>query len=168
MFSRKSLAMCLMLALPLTAVASAQRGHKGPPSDKPAKILEFGTMVGVVAPFTGSANPIRGINGGGVPWKLTSAKGELGVDGKLELEVEGLVLVSTGVNPVASFNAVVSCQTIAGGLAGTMNVAAGPVPATSAGDAEFEAVLALPSPCIAPIVFVTNAAGTSWFAATGF
>jgi hypothetical protein len=27
--------------------------------------------------------------------------------------------------------------------------------------------VSLPSPCVAPIVFVTNAGGTSWFAVTG-
>ncbi len=42
-----------------------------------AKVLELDTMSPVVAPFTGSTNPIRGINGGGVPWKITEAQLEL-------------------------------------------------------------------------------------------
>lgn len=33
-------------------------------------ILEFDTMVGVSGPFVGSSNPIRGINGGGLPWDI--------------------------------------------------------------------------------------------------
>jgi hypothetical protein len=34
------------------------------------------------------------------------------------------------------------------------------------GDAEIEAMLDLPDPCLAPIVFVTNPGG-AWFAVTG-
>ena len=39
-------------------------------------------------------------------------------------------------------------------------------PATTGGDFETEAALGLPSPCIAPIVFVTSPGG-AWLAATG-
>ena len=57
------------------------------------KVLEFDTMVGVSGPFVGSANPIRGVNGGGLPWQIAEGKGELGSDGRLEVEVRGLVLL---------------------------------------------------------------------------
>jgi uncharacterized membrane protein YedE/YeeE len=36
-------------------------------------VLEFDVMTPVVAPFTGTAHPIRGVNGGGVPWQSTVA-----------------------------------------------------------------------------------------------
>jgi hypothetical protein len=133
------------------------------------RILRFDTMVGVVRPFTGGTNPIRGVNGGGQPWAIAEAKGDLRADGRLEIEVTGLVLVSTGLNPSASFRAIVSCLTTADGLTvTTTNVTTAQFPASPTGDSEIEAVVNLPSPCIAPIVFVTNAAGTSWFASTGF
>jgi hypothetical protein len=133
------------------------------------RILRFDTMAGVVRPFTGPTNPIRGVNGGGQPWKLAKAKGDLRADGRLKIDVEGLVLVSTGLNPSAAFRAIVSCLTTADGLTvTTTNVTTLQFPATPTGDSEIEAVVTLPSPCVAPIVFVTNAAGTSWFAATGF
>jgi hypothetical protein len=133
------------------------------------RILRFDTMVGVVRPFTGAANAIRGVNGGGQPWAVAKAQGDLRADGRLEIEVEGLVLVSTGLNPSATFRAIVSCLTTADGLTvTTSNVTTQQFPATPTGDSEIEAVVTLPSPCIAPIVFVTNSAGTSWFAATGF
>jgi hypothetical protein len=38
------------------------------------QVLEFKTMAPVVSPFTGSTNPVRGINGGGVPWQIASPK----------------------------------------------------------------------------------------------
>ena len=150
-------------ALALSLVIQATAGGNG------AKVLQFDTMAPVVAPFTGSANPIRGINGGGVPWALTSAKGELKADGRLEIEVEGLVLVATGANPVAAFRGVVNCLTPAAPTTG-VNLVSDPVPATTSGDAKIEAELELPDPCIAPIVFVTSgtaAAPGAWFATTG-
>ena len=134
-----------------------------------SQVLEFKTMAPVVPPFTGATNPVRGINGGGVPWKLTSAKGELRTDGQLEIKVEGLVIVATGVNPVAAFRGVVNCLTPASPTTG-VNLVTDPVPATRTGDAKIEAELALPTPCIAPIVFVTNGTGAApgaWFATTG-
>jgi hypothetical protein len=69
-------------------------------------VLEFGSMAPLVAPFTGTTNPIRGIRGGGVPWQIDSGKGELSTGGKLEIEVEGLVIVATGANPVSALRGV--------------------------------------------------------------
>ena len=134
-----------------------------------SQVLEFKTMAPVVSPFTGSTNPVRGINGGGVPWQVASANGELRSDGRLEIKVEGLVIVATGVNPVAAFRGVVNCLTPASPTTG-VNLVTDPVPANTAGDAKIEAKLALPTPCIAPIVFVTNGTGPppgAWFATTG-
>jgi hypothetical protein len=129
-------------------------------------VLKFDAMAPVVAPYTGATNPIRGINGGGVPWVIGSAHGRLRADGRLTVEVERLVLASSGVNPVATFKAIVSCLSTDGTTPTTVNVSTDPVPATSTGDAEIEATVDLPTPCIAPIVFVTSGGG-SWFAATG-
>jgi hypothetical protein len=130
-------------------------------------VLKFETMAPVVPPYTGTANPIRGVNGGGVPWKLASAEGRLRADGRLSIDVEGLVLVSTGANPSPTFRGVVSClSSDAAGAPTTVNVSTDPAPATSTGNAELNAKVALPSPCFAPIVFVTSGGG-NWFAVTG-
>lgn len=142
------------------------------------KILGFDTMVGVPRPYTGATNAIRGVPGGGLPWVVDSAKGEVRVDGRLEVEVEGLVIdpadpaaIAAGVagtNPVPSFIAIVSCLSKdAGGNAITANVQTGLFPADAAGNSEIEDTVNLPEPCIAPIVFVTSPGG-AWFAATGF
>ena len=139
---------------------------------KQPKILEFDTMVGVPTGMTGTKSPIRGINGGGLAWAIGNASGELRADGHLEIAVVGLVFAegpNTGANTVANFRAVVSCLT---GDGAAVNVSTGLFPATTGpataggGNAAIEAHLALPQPCIAPIVFVTSPAG-SWFAATG-
>lgn len=139
---------------------------------KDPKILEFDTMVGLPQAFTGTQNPIRGINGGGLPWTLTSASGELKANGRLEVKVTGLVFAAgpnTGSNTVANFRAIVSCLKADGTVE---NVMTGNFPATlgpaisGGGNAKIEADLTLPQPCIAPIVFVTSPGG-AWFAATG-
>jgi hypothetical protein len=135
------------------------------PADAPA-ILKADTLAGVSGPYVGSANPIRGVNGGGIPWNVAKGKVVLAADGSLEVKVEGLVLATTGANPVLSFRAIVSCQTTVDGAAVVTNLSTNPFPATTTGDSKIEATVMLPSPCFAPIVFVTSPTG-SWFAVTG-
>lgn len=148
-----------------TQVVSAGRGQS---------TLEFKSMVGIPAGLTGaqSQGPLRGISGGGIPWMLTSGQGELSASGHLEIKVTGLVLAAggnAGTNPIATFRGLVSCVNADGTFS---NVLTDPFPATTGpasaggGNAKIEANLSLPSPCIAPIVFVTSPTG-AWFAATG-
>jgi hypothetical protein len=164
---------CVVLVVGLLAAgpASMATGHG-------SKILKFHTMVGVPRPYTDPVNAIRGVPGGGLPWVIDSAKGELQVDGEVEVDVEGLVLDPNdqdvidaglaGTNPVPSFKAIVSClSTDAAGNAVTSNVETGLFPASTSGDSEIEDTVDLPDPCIAPIVFVTSPGG-QWFASTGF
>ena len=141
---------------------------------KEPKILEFDTMVGTTAGLTGAQSQavLRGVNGGGLPWTLTSAHGELTTSGQLEIEVQGLVLAAgtnIGSNPSAVFRALVSCLRSDGSV---QNILTEAFPATTGpassggGNAKIETNVTLPQPCIAPIVFVTNNGG-SWFAVTG-
>jgi hypothetical protein len=138
--------------------------------DDDATILKFTTMAPVTGPFVGKDNPVRGIKGGGIPWKLTSAKGELQANGELEVRVRGLVLAAgplAGTNPIANFVAIVSCLSDDGaGHVVTVNTATAPFPATTTGDSEIEAKVSLPSPCVAVVVFVGPNPNT-WFAVTG-
>jgi hypothetical protein len=159
------LGVALAVALVSAAPAAMSRSHD---------VLEFGTMAPVTGPFVGSTNPIRGINGGGLPWQLDSARGELSASGHLEVSVQGLVLLAgdpvppqlQGMNPIANFVAIVSCQTTVDGAPAVTNVATGSFPATAGGDSRIEADVSLPNPCFAPMVFVGPSAAT-WFAVTG-
>lgn len=165
----------LLVTLSMILISVFFAGSASPATAKEPKILEFDTMVGIPDAFTATKSPIRGLNGGGLPWTLTSAKGELKSSGHLEIKVAGLVLAAgpnAGSNPpnISSFRAIVSCLTSTGGVE---NVVTDPFPATTGpataggGNAEIEADLTLPEPCIAPIIFVTNPGGNAWFAATG-
>jgi hypothetical protein len=170
MVNRRTLSFTLVLALAgvLLLLQSSFVAARGGP-----KILEFQTMVGVPTAFTGGTNAavIRGVAGGGIPWRLDLGTGELSTSGHLEIKVRGLVLAAganAGNNPVGTFRGLVSCLT---DQATVVNVPTGDFPATlgaataGGGNADIEQTLDLPNPCIAPIVFVTNSGG-SWFAAT--
>src|SRR5687767_206233 len=162
----------IFLVTMITLLVLSTSFFAGSATAKEAKILEFDTMVGVPAGLTGAQSqaPLRGINGGGIPWAIGSGSGELTASGKLEINVQGLVLATTGSNPSATFRGLVSCVKSDGSF---QNILTDPFPATTGlasaggGNAKIEADLSLPSPCIAPIIFVTSAGG-SWFAATGF
>jgi hypothetical protein len=162
----------IFLVTIITLLVLSTSFFAGPATAKEAKILEFDTMVGVPAGLIGpqSQAPLRGINGGGIPWIIGSASGELTAGGKLEINVQGLVLATTGSNPSGTFRGLVSCVKSDGSFE---RILTDPFPATmglasaGGGNSKIEANVSLPQPCIAPIIFVTNAAGTSWFAATG-
>lgn len=148
----------------------------------PGRKLLAAALRGVPRPYTGATNAIRGVPGGGLPWVLSGGKATLAADGSLEVEVEGLVfdpadaaVIARGIggtNTVAQAKAIVSCLTVQDGAAATVNVSSGLVPFTTGaadaggGNATIEEKLALPSPCLAPIVFVTSPGG-AWFAIAG-
>jgi hypothetical protein len=164
----------LLILLLATVLAVGLIVQASGASSSGQNVLEFNTMVAVSGPFVGAANPIRGIKGGGLPWQLAGASGRLGSNGRLDVEVHGLVLLNSapvppalqGTNPIPSFRAIVSCLAITAGTPTITNVATGPFPATATGDSQIEATVSLPSPCVAPIIFV-GPSPTTWFAATG-
>ena len=136
-------------------------------------VLKWEVMAPVDGPFVGTGTPVRKLAGGGFPWEIDRAKGELRTDGALEVRVEGLVLARKapvppalqGTNPVPQFRAIVSCLTPESPVDGE-NVATAPFDASPEGDARFKGSVELPDPCVAPIVFVTSPAN-QWFAVTG-
>lgn len=167
---KKSLSIMIAAVFVLSSVLLS--GNFSPVTAREPNILQFDTMVGVPQGLTGSQSPIRGVNGGGLPWEIGSARGELKASGKLDIKVQGLVFSAgpnIGRNTVTSFRAIVSCLA---GDGSVVNLTTDPFPATvgpaslGGGNARIEAQLALPSPCIAPIVFVTSPGG-AWFAVTG-
>src|SRR5689334_18087096 len=151
-------------------------GASAPAGADPGTILKFTTMTPVTGPYVGTANPIRMVPGGGLPWIITAGNGALKSDGHLRVHVRGLVLANQapvppalqGTNPIPDFEAIVSCQTIsATGAATITNVSTAPFPASTAGNSDINATVSLPHPCIAPVVFVFGAPNVGWFAATG-
>lgn len=130
-------------------------------------------MIGIPATMSLDAGNIRGINGGGLPWGIGEAKVSVKTSGKIDADFENLVFTAgpnSGKNTVGSMSVVVSCLDASNQ---PVNVKSAPFPVTVAtatdpgGDADVKTSIELPSPCFAPIVFITNAAGTAWFAVDG-
>lgn len=144
---RLLIALGLLVALTAATVSTTSAGGR--------KVLDS-TMAGLP---TGSLL-MDGLTGGGVPWSIDNGRVLLFADGRLHVEVEGLVITSSGVNPVATGKAVVTCG-------GAPVAETATVPFSPTGDAEVDAVVELPSPCLAPAVFFTNAS-SRWFAVSGF
>lgn len=172
------LAAATVASVAVLAGTAAVQAVAAPAADHDsASVLRFSTMAPVTGPYVGATDPIRGIAGGGLPWIITSARGSLRSDGRLEVRVRGLVLANSalvpanlrGVNPFPDFRAVVSCQTIGtGDTASVANVFTGNFRANSEGDSRVDTMISLPHPCIAPIVFVTGPVGVNaWFSVTG-
>jgi hypothetical protein len=121
-------------------------------------------MAPVTGPFVGATGiPIRGLHGGGLPWELEAAEGELRTDGRLRIRVRGLVFAAgphAGTNTIPTFRAIVSYEA-------TAPIFTDPVPASSTGDAMINTHIQLPHPGFAPIIFVGPGTAPVWFAVTG-
>ena len=107
--SRRKFSSLVIAAVALVLVAQASLVS----ASDDAMVIKWDTMVGVPAGLTGAQSqvPLRGINGGGVPWTLHEGHGKLTESGELKIEVDGLVLATganAGSNPSATFRAIVS------------------------------------------------------------
>ena len=143
--------------------------------DNDHTVYRADVMAGVTPPYTGATNPIRGINGGGAPWVIADSEIRVRTSGRVDVEVEGLVIgpggpaAFVGINPAPLMKVRVSClSTDEAGAASTVNVESETFPVDAAGNGEARVHVDLPSPCYAPIVFVANGnAGGAWFAVSG-
>ncbi len=123
------------------------------------KILQT-RLVGLAVPGT----TIAGVKGAGHAWAIDKGTGKLFADGRLKVEVKGLVLTPEGTNPVTTGKAVVSCN---GGATTADIVSSTVVPlSVPGGNATVDQHVTLPSPCLAPVIFFTSATG-AWFAVSG-
>ena len=164
---------CVFASFALVAL-SPEAGAQVNPNDK---VLDFDTMFGIQAPFLRAAFPFCGVLGAGAPWSIDRGTGVLRANGDVDIHVQHLVLTNTGANPVATFGARVCCVTVdATGAAAEVtrdvvnaaNAIPNQFPATvPGGDARIRGNVDLPTPCLGPVVFVTNGGTGAWFAVTG-
>lgn len=165
---RLVVAVLLMLvgagSLALTVGASAHRATRS--SQRPV-------FRSSLAPCPGSASgpTIHGVGPCLDSWSLEEGSVRLGQGGNFELEVEGLVVTALGTTgPVTGIDAALFC----GADSNTTPAATtGVFPISTDGDASIETTVALPSTCLAPIVLVNFAKGstlitTRYIALTGF
>ena len=146
-----ALGLLAVLALGGTSVAADSSGHGG-------KIIDT-SLVGIPVANT----TLLGVQGGGRPWTLVRGDATLWADGWLDVKVHGLLLgpggANEGTNPLTVGRAIIVCN-------GVDKVMSDTVPFSSDGDARVMTQLALPAPCLAPVIFFGSAGG-SWFAVSG-
>ena len=116
-----------------------------------------------------------------MPWVIDEGEVRIDADGRLRVEVEGLVIDPAvggtlgGTNPAPFFRVIVSCITGVDGTGSPTFTNVGidvdgntlSFPTGTEGDGELDTMITLPDTCFGIIVFVTSPGG-SWFAATGF
>ena len=132
--------------------AAAQSGGRHKILDEP--LVGLDTALTVVA----------GVTGAGHAWSIEEGNAKLFSDGRVLVNVEGLLLFPEGTQPAANVRVAVSCN---GGATADDIVRSDPVPLSQPeGDMHFNQRLTLPSPCLTPVIFVTSLGG-GWFATTG-
>jgi hypothetical protein len=126
-------------------------------ADEKGNLTDFSSMTAI--PVGGMV--VRDIKGGGLPWKITSGTGTVSQQGVVDVMITGLVLKGSGINPISSFEATVSCIT-PDGFASVMT--GGFDASVPGGNAHIHATVDLPRPCKDPIVFVGISPAGRWFA----
>ena len=125
----------------------------------------------------GSGRTVRSVASGGVPWVVApDSEVRITEGGRLRADVSGLLITGTGgaadgtTGSVTQVAASLTCTNAASGDAGAPSVVTtAPVPLSPAGNARIDERLALPDPCIAPVVLIrANSATGPWIAASGF
>jgi hypothetical protein len=105
-----------------------------------------------------------GVTGAGHAWSIEEGNAKLFSDGRVLVNVEGLVLSPEGTQPAANVKVAVSCN--GGATPDDIVRSTNTVPLSQPdGDMHFNQWLTLPSPCLDPVIFVTSTGG-GWFART--
>jgi hypothetical protein len=119
-------------------------------------ISTFAGELAFLAPVLGS-NPgitIAGVASGGAPWVVKHAFAVLTDDGRLRVDIRGLILPSTGnTGPVTEVSASVFCSD-------AVAVTSAAVPLSKDANAEIHVKLQVPSPCFGTVILV-RVAGTN-------
>ena len=139
-----------------------------------ADVVIAGDFEGPLVACPANKTAIGDVGSCGKIWKLKSGKAELKADGKLEVEVKGLVLNDTttgefngtpdGVDAVA---AAVICNSPTGAAVAAQT---DPVPLSKSGDARIKVKVSLPGGCIAPVIVLRERYEGKiggWLASTG-
>ena len=150
------MARSIRIVLTLGALTALTIGLASNASAGGRKVLDA-TMTGLPVPGT----VIAGITGAGAPWVIDEGRAQLFADGRIHVDVEGLVIPGrVPPNPVDFGKAVVSCN-------GVFADDTALVPFSDEGNATVDDVVTLPAQCQGVTVFFTSPTG-GWFAVTGF
>jgi hypothetical protein len=98
---------------------------------------------------------VGGINSGGAPWVVREGHASISPDGRIQVEVQGLLLASSGTTgPVTMVGATLVCGGTGGTPVAVANNAVTPSPLSSSGGAQIEQTVTLPAACFGPVVLI--------------
>jgi hypothetical protein len=101
---------------------------------------------------------VAGVPSGGAPWKVAKGEAKISGNGRIDVEVRGLLIASgAAINTVGPVTMVMA-SLVCGDVVAASTVA---VPLSSIGNASIQDMITVPSPCIAPAVLVRIAATTA-------
>jgi hypothetical protein len=113
------------------------------------------------------SNVVRGVNPGGVPWRIHHFRAEVNVDGSIQIEGSGLILAGgqgIGTAPALNVFATLFCGPAASPTASVSDS----VPLAANGDFSIDGDLSPvpPDPCTTPVLLIEGAGSVNhWFAA---
>jgi len=121
-----------------------------------------------LAPSVPSDPMLNGATAGGAPWVLRNGEARLRRDGRLRVEIRGLVIPVAPGNgtpgPVTTVNASLYC-----GASTTPAGSTPSAPISRRGNAELAGSITVPAKCLAPTVLIhPNGSTAAYIAASGF
>lgn len=116
-------------------------------------------QVSVVGSTPGAA--IGGVSSGGAPWVVNQGDASFASDGRIRVQVQGLLIAAGGpanlvgtTGPVAMVGATLVCGGSGGTAVPVPDIDLAPSPLSSSGNAEINQVVTIPPVCFAPVVLV--------------
>jgi hypothetical protein len=114
----------------------------------------MGSTPAPVSPVIAKVNP------GSVPWVNQESEARIRENGRTDVRIRGLIVTTTGVNPVLSVVATLVCDDMV--VASTAPFALSP-----AGDGSTRDHIAVPMDCANPVVLIQPAANLKVYIASG-
>ena len=102
---------------------------------------------------------IGGVNSGGVPWVVGAGEASISPNGRVHVEVHGLLIAAPATaagttGPVTMVGATLVCGGTGGSPVAVADLSVTPSPLSSMGNAQIDQVLTLPPMCFGPVVLV--------------
>ena len=144
-----------IVSLAGSAAADEGHGHGG-------RVIDSKLFGSHPLPPLGDGVPLFEVNPGGAPWVIASSDAEARRNGRIEVEVRGLLIPGVGVGAVQTITASLYCN---GAPVGETDA----VPLSAAGDARIrDRIPRAPNPCLVPAILVhPNGIDGVYIAATG-
>jgi hypothetical protein len=138
-------------AVGLTAAgtAAATTSSHSAPSHRDGDGLVLNAALAASAP---TDPDIFGVKAGGVPWQIKPSRVRLMRNGLLVVNVNGLVVVGPGINPIPDLAATLYCN-------GSAVRTTAPVSFSTEGNARIRTMVSLPAFCPVPAVLLNPAKG---------